>query len=416
MILSVAIFLAAVSILGFLAAGLASAGLRWMGLPTRLVWLAAMMWGPVLLALDALGVFGGASTGTALGLVPVVQLPPLMVGPDNVGAGLGVEVVVGALWLLSALCLLVLLVRTHRGLLQDRSGWESTQVMGRDVYISTDRGPAVAGVLSPWIVLPRWVLDLPETELRMVLLHEEQHLHVRDSLLLGSALALVMFSPWNPVTWWHLRSLRTAMEMDCDQRVLRQAPDRVTYGSSLLSVAARASGVSLGLAAFTERSLSLKRRIIAMTAKTSRWTAVGGGVLVVLGAVVGVQACGLDGPLAPVIESQTVVDAAPLTAEPTFTPFTVAPSILNRDEVIAAMGAEYPPLLRDAGIGGSVKVYFYIAEDGRVGDVRLDQSSGHAALDDAALKVARVYRFSPALNKDKKVPVWVSFSITFQVP
>ncbi|HSM59648.1 MAG TPA: hypothetical protein VK849_02575, partial [Longimicrobiales bacterium] len=46
--------------------------------------------------------------------------------------------------------------------------------------------------------------------------------------------------------------------------------------------------------------------------------------------------------------------AADLSAAPTFTPFTVAPSILNRDEVVRAMEREYPPLLRDAGIGGTV--------------------------------------------------------------
>ncbi len=102
-------------------------------------------------------------------------------------------------------------------------------------------------------------------------------------------------------------------------------------------------------------------------------------------------------------------------AGPTFTPFTVAPSISNRDEVVRAMEREYPPLLRDAGIGGSVKVYFFIDENGRVQDTRIDQSSGHQALDEAALKVASVYRFSPALNRDQKVPVWVSFPITFQV-
>lgn len=104
-----------------------------------------------------------------------------------------------------------------------------------------------------------------------------------------------------------------------------------------------------------------------------------------------------------------------LSAAPTFTPFTVAPSILNRDEVVRAMEREYPPLLRDAGIGGTVRVYFFIDESGQVQDNRIDQSSGHQALDDAALKVAGVYRFSPALNRDKKVPVWVSFPITFQV-
>jgi len=107
--------------------------------------------------------------------------------------------------------------------------------------------------------------------------------------------------------------------------------------------------------------------------------------------------------------------AQDISAAPTFTPFTVAPSILNRDEVVRAMEREYPPLLRDAGIGGTVKVYFFIDENGQVQDTRIDQSSGHQALDDAALKVANIYKFSPALNRDKKVPVWVSFPITFQV-
>lgn len=100
---------------------------------------------------------------------------------------------------------------------------------------------------------------------------------------------------------------------------------------------------------------------------------------------------------------------------PSFTPFTVAPSILNRQQIITAMTESYPPLLRDAGIGGTVKVYFFIDSDGTVGDVRLDQGSGHPAIDDAALAVASVYRFAPARNQNEAVPVWVSFPITFQV-
>jgi protein TonB len=107
--------------------------------------------------------------------------------------------------------------------------------------------------------------------------------------------------------------------------------------------------------------------------------------------------------------------ATDLSSAPTFTPFTVAPSIQNRAEVVRAMEREYPPLLRDAGIGGSVRVFFFIDEGGSVQDYRIDSSSGHTALDDAALAVADIYRFSAALNRDKKVPVWVSFPITFQV-
>ena len=107
--------------------------------------------------------------------------------------------------------------------------------------------------------------------------------------------------------------------------------------------------------------------------------------------------------------------ATDLSAAPTFTPFTVAPSIQNRAEVVRAMTREYPPLLRDAGIGGTVRVYFFIDENGSVQDFRIDESSGHQALDDAAIAVAGVYQFTAALNRDKKVPVWVSFPITFQV-
>ncbi len=131
-----------------------------------------------------------------------------------------------------------------------------------------------------------------------------------------------------------------------------------------------------------------------------------------------------DITIAPTTFEENPVDELPpppdeiatdLSAAPTFTPFTVAPDILNRSEVVRAMEREYPPLLRDAGIGGTVRVYFFIDENGQVQDTRIDVSSGHSALDDAALTVASVYRFSPALNRDKKVPVWVSFQITFQV-
>ena len=104
-----------------------------------------------------------------------------------------------------------------------------------------------------------------------------------------------------------------------------------------------------------------------------------------------------------------------LSAEPTFTPFTVAPSILNREEVARAMAENYPMILRSAGIGGTVRVYFFIDENGTVQDRRIQQSSGHAQLDEAALAVAGLYRFSPALNRDRKVPVWVLFPIEFHI-
>ena len=103
-------------------------------------------------------------------------------------------------------------------------------------------------------------------------------------------------------------------------------------------------------------------------------------------------------------------------AEPRpFSPFTVRPEILNRAEVARAMEREYPPLLRDAGIGGTVSVHFYVDEEGVVRETRIQESSGYPVLDEAALDVADAFRFSPALNRDRRVPVWVAFPIRFRV-
>ncbi len=106
---------------------------------------------------------------------------------------------------------------------------------------------------------------------------------------------------------------------------------------------------------------------------------------------------------------------ADLSAAPVFTPMTVRPEIRNRREVEAALMRLYPPLLRNAGIGGQVVVWFFISKEGTVLDRRVSQSSGNAQLDEAALKVAGIFRFTPALNRDRIVQVWIRFPIKFQV-
>ncbi len=104
-----------------------------------------------------------------------------------------------------------------------------------------------------------------------------------------------------------------------------------------------------------------------------------------------------------------------LAKQPTFTPYTVAPQLLNPQEVTQSMERNYPPLLRDAGIGGNVVVWFFIDAQGQVIKHLINQTSGHPQLDSAAIKVADVARFSPALNYNKHVPVWIQLPITFQV-
>ncbi len=108
-------------------------------------------------------------------------------------------------------------------------------------------------------------------------------------------------------------------------------------------------------------------------------------------------------------------DRAAIQAGPVFTPMTVQPEILNRNEIVATLIREYPPLLRDAGTGGTVEVWFYVSETGQTLHTRVSDGSGYPELDAAALRVGAAFRFSAATYGDQSVPVWIQLPITFEV-
>jgi TonB family protein len=103
-----------------------------------------------------------------------------------------------------------------------------------------------------------------------------------------------------------------------------------------------------------------------------------------------------------------------IAAAPVFTPREVEPELRNRDEVSAALQRAYPGMLRDAGVGGTAILWFFINEQGVVTQTQVFESSGYPALDQAATEVASIMRFSPALNRDEAVPVWVQIPIEFR--
>jgi TonB family protein len=105
--------------------------------------------------------------------------------------------------------------------------------------------------------------------------------------------------------------------------------------------------------------------------------------------------------------------AAPIE-QPSFTPMSVRPQLMNIEAVQQTLMREYPATLRDAGIGGAPVLWIHIDAQGAVDDTRVHETSGYEALDEAAMNVARAMQFSPALNRDQRVPVWVQIPIRFQ--
>lgn len=110
-----------------------------------------------------------------------------------------------------------------------------------------------------------------------------------------------------------------------------------------------------------------------------------------------------------------VVVTTSLSEEPTFTFFSSAPVLENRGEGLDALEREYAPALRDAGIEGTTVVYVFLSATGTLENAVIAESSGDQHLDEAALRVARVFRFSAALEGGVPVAAWIQVPITFSL-
>jgi TonB family protein len=357
--------------------------------------------------------------------VTVIPLEPvaLEVAPDSVLRLLDGPLMLA--WAATTLALVLLfallILRTHHL----RRRWRRGQVGGETVLFSDEWGPAVVGFLRPQIVLPAWSKDLDAWALRFILDHEMEHVRAGDLRLMVLAGLLPVFFPWHFPVWWQLTRLRSAVEGDCDLRVLRRNPGQTRpYVNLLLEVGERCSRPSPMVAMLSEPFTTLRRRIKIMTMPLPRRPWVRGALLAGIGAVLVALACLAPGPTevglpdaeAP-LESLSSGDAGgaqQVKSLPVFTPWTVSPGIRNRDAVIQALEGEYPPSLRDAGMGGTVLMALYLDEGSRVQSVALERSSGHDALDRIALRSADIIQFSPALNRDQRTPVWVSLPLEFR--
>lgn len=93
----------------------------------------------------------------------------------------------------------------------------------------------------------------------------------------------------------------------------------------------------------------------------------------------------------------------------------VEPRYVNKHEMERALGREYSARMRGLGMRGTTSVWLLVDEGGRVTKQQILKSSGYRELDEAAFRVGRTARFSPAKHCGKPVPVWVALPISFSV-
>ncbi len=296
------------------AAWLLETALRVRGLPARGVWVTALASG-VALTLTApyraptvtIPASGAVSSAGA-----VTARDAAMNGGSEAFALLGrlvdsealmVAWCAGATVLLSILALAILRARLIR------KRWPLAPLQGSVVRVAPATGPLVAGVIRPEIVVPRWLLAAPQTEQRLVMAHEREHLIGRDPLLLILGCLLVALLPWSPAAWWMLSRLRLAVELDCDRRVVQAGASRSEYGTVLLDVASRTERRFSFAPALLDGPSQLEKRLVIMTNRIPRYASArallftaGAGLLVL-------TACEASLPTSTQIEEMDVATA-----------------------------------------------------------------------------------------------------------
>jgi len=75
----------------------------------------------------------------------------------------------------------------------------------------------------------------------------------------------------------------------------------------------------------------------------------------------------------------------------------------------------YPPSEIRQGHEGTVLLSLQILADGRVGEVKLERSSGFAKLDESAMREAKRWRFIPGTSDGTPQAMWKQVPITFRL-
>jgi beta-lactamase regulating signal transducer with metallopeptidase domain len=127
--------------------------------------------------------------------------------------------------------------------------------------------PALAGTLSPVILLPAWLVESgADEQLDWALGHELMHRKMGDPWAgaLRELVRILFF--FHPVAWWAGRKWEEAAELACDRALVASEDDAVRYAERLYEILAAARGrrrLSLASGLFASRT-QIGRRIEAL--------------------------------------------------------------------------------------------------------------------------------------------------------
>ena len=199
----------------------------------------------------------------------------------------------GRLWAVGALLALALLA------------WSQARFMAR--ARSGEAGPAVVGVFSPRMIVPRdYQARFTEAERAVIRAHERAHIERQDPRA-NAAMALIQCLAWfNPLVHLAIREARLDQELACDARVMgRLSRARGLYARTLLKTQLDARVLPLGChwPAATPHPLEERVAMLARPQPSLHRTAMGVALMAAMSLSVGAGAWSTqpEGPPRPVV-------------------------------------------------------------------------------------------------------------------
>lgn len=157
-----------------------------------------------------------------------------------------------------------------------------------------------------------------------------------------------------------------------------------------------------------------------MTPEPTKMRLLRASAFALIAVVAGALACETSPP-DPGTEADAAAERAPtdppsVTGESAVNPnYDVAPELQNPREVQERLQELYPDSLQQAGVGGTVVLWMYVDQDGRVRESRVKESDGPEAFEGPAREVVEAMEFDPALQGEEPTGVWVQQKVSFRV-
>lgn len=148
-----------------------------------------------------------------------------------------------------------------------------------EILVAPIKGsPIILGIFHPRILLPEYILDLPEKYIYDIIKHELQHYKNHDLWIVCLVRVLVCLYWWNPFIYILRDKLMLLIELDSDIMILEEGDEekKVDYAECLINISKSMASEEVnlfqeeGIALFQKKSMLQLRieRIIAFEKKS----------------------------------------------------------------------------------------------------------------------------------------------------